>query len=1121
MKNRLLVFTLICTLNVAPAKGQGGGANGQISFINKALLSAGAHKKNECSPSDCPKVLKSWVKDDQHGLFWKGYGSTTILQQCHHQRLSTDPLTSTELFDEFQATEALKVATPNKSVLYQCQLGHELTQVQKKSLVSNYIYGLNKLDSGIEGHLTELAGINNLLGEKFSKNSVCKNPSLRRAYRVCNNYVKACKKNNQKNWGQFSSEAKVTFNKVQATRAQVRLILRKIPAVERKKCLRAATENKHCKSYYALKDILENTINKNAWMKSKVFSKNLKKIGFEGSLKKQFKFNKRELLKSIAKKKNAAQCLNGLSSKTRKANREKKCNLKDTLNEIETSPQITLTPKKGRSFKKQYSAVMQIENVMCLDERRKDRNNTRSILGHSALSVASLAIPALGARGLFLTLKAARIMVMPVDGFYASHSLKEAQKNCSQKMDLKSLTKKSSNKCPSVIENNPVIQKYDSCIQSALFAALDGLPLIPAGLLKQLNMSKRFGISKAEVSKNSRLTSEGRVIKAEDLLRKKLGRSEALSKSQREGLIEAHNVGKGELGKKSKSAEIFNYTNKQLARKLKILLRAGFSKKEAELLLESGLAGKKKMSSKQRKSLERKIKKEGESPKNNATSSASNSEAVAGSTVVSARKTISEKVVSSDEVIDFIASDTTADSLQSIKKFNPSLGDTLENFYDVCEGGCSQLRFETYKHVLSDIDLAVTNKDVHKIISQCFGAKSGSTCPDSELELVNTLLDSKVTKKGFEFTSEITKGCGNSCPSKIFSGLSQIISRNESKILNSKPFRKRVELIASICSDGKNASCKDYLDDFHKISALPGGNQKLGDFVKMASRCLKFNKAPTNCKSYGLIKKLKLAHPQKIKSFDGRPDSAPGNRNEINWSKEQLDKSSSDYVNELDRRDLELQYSDGDLLNKYFFDLEHAPAAKSNSVKKLKIWEKLREDEGIASLREPDYIIKVGNEKKIYDYYNPRLNRYKFLKQEISDKIVTATIYKVVGKRQTNGVIINIKPSQDLVSKSDLRYQLIKASAKLRGATKKKQKFTYPRARIEKLSNPGKERLGYVSSPESADTVTVEVMSELVEDVIVLMGRDGAPMPVRIFPYFDDEAFEAAYDLYESLKPTR
>ena len=65
----------------------------------------------------------------------------------------------------------------------------------------------------------------------------------------------------------------------------------------------------------------------------------------------------------------------------------------------------------------------------------------------------------------------------------------------------------------------------------------------------------------------------------------------SLTRKQKEALLKAHQVGRGQPGKNGKPASVGNYTEKQLREKARILARAGFSKKQREQLIRRGVVG--------------------------------------------------------------------------------------------------------------------------------------------------------------------------------------------------------------------------------------------------------------------------------------------------------------------------------------------------------------------------------------------------------------------------------------------------------------------------------------------------------------------------------------------------
>ncbi|OGH15324.1 MAG: hypothetical protein A2689_02900 [Candidatus Levybacteria bacterium RIFCSPHIGHO2_01_FULL_38_96] len=87
------------------------------------------------------------------------------------------------------------------------------------------------------------------------------------------------------------------------------------------------------------------------------------------------------------------------------------------------------------------------------------------------------------------------------------------------------------------------------------------------------------------IVENTRLSSQKRIEKAAEILGRKL------SDKEQSAILAAHNVGAEEEGKEGGRAEVFNYTQKQIAQKAQLLKDAGFSPKERRILIESGIAG--------------------------------------------------------------------------------------------------------------------------------------------------------------------------------------------------------------------------------------------------------------------------------------------------------------------------------------------------------------------------------------------------------------------------------------------------------------------------------------------------------------------------------------------------
>lgn len=97
--------------------------------------------------------------------------------------------------------------------------------------------------------------------------------------------------------------------------------------------------------------------------------------------------------------------------------------------------------------------------------------------------------------------------------------------------------------------------------------------------------NKKTEVKEARVIANALLADKERIEKAEELLGKKL------SETQKTALLKAHYEGEGEIGKDGSQAGVYNYTERQLSRKAKILRdECGFDNSQRRMVIEAGLA---------------------------------------------------------------------------------------------------------------------------------------------------------------------------------------------------------------------------------------------------------------------------------------------------------------------------------------------------------------------------------------------------------------------------------------------------------------------------------------------------------------------------------------------------
>jgi hypothetical protein len=74
--------------------------------------------------------------------------------------------------------------------------------------------------------------------------------------------------------------------------------------------------------------------------------------------------------------------------------------------------------------------------------------------------------------------------------------------------------------------------------------------------------------------------------------RKVLKLAKLLTPEQKTAILQAHAVGRGELGKDSQSrTQLFNYTYPQIAKKARILHQVGFKKAQIRRLMKKGVVG--------------------------------------------------------------------------------------------------------------------------------------------------------------------------------------------------------------------------------------------------------------------------------------------------------------------------------------------------------------------------------------------------------------------------------------------------------------------------------------------------------------------------------------------------
>jgi hypothetical protein len=212
-----------------------------------------------------------------------------------------------------------------------------------------------------------------------------------------------------------------------------------------------------------------------------------------------------------------------------------------------------------------------------------------------------------GSKAARYTMRAGQLSILGVDVYYGGTSVQAAIKACGEKLPQHELIKDPkitalnlTASCQLSESQNIVVKKVEEstgCLSEAISSALLGvLPIIPGniGLVRSALQEYRAAKSVTKVSAQSDLTLEvaaklddtQRVVTSAGAIKRDL------TKAQELAIIDAHNVGAGELGKDlTKSAGHNNYTAAQISEKARILKESGFSDQERRVLMETGLVG--------------------------------------------------------------------------------------------------------------------------------------------------------------------------------------------------------------------------------------------------------------------------------------------------------------------------------------------------------------------------------------------------------------------------------------------------------------------------------------------------------------------------------------------------
>ena len=139
--------------------------------------------------------------------------------------------------------------------------------------------------------------------------------------------------------------------------------------------------------------------------------------------------------------------------------------------------------------------------------------------------------------------------------------------------------------CMSVQARSEVICQF---LGEIFVPPVSGLVLLRYGIRatgKFPNLARAFDKLDSMSPRTRRASNRARLNEAESLL----GRN--LDRNQRDAVIQAHEVGRGEVGRDGTPARIGNYTQAHLHQKARILKEQGFREGEIRTLMENGIVG--------------------------------------------------------------------------------------------------------------------------------------------------------------------------------------------------------------------------------------------------------------------------------------------------------------------------------------------------------------------------------------------------------------------------------------------------------------------------------------------------------------------------------------------------
>lgn len=592
---------------------------GQTQFSTALKSFSQIQKKSgPCLPgadATCPSVLSNLVQQDKKnsfgGLLESQYNTCRKYLRSDQDNQAFP--SSKDLALHFAQYEGAGLGANVHSQIQRCLSSDD---TQAKENISKYYYYFNRLEKAQNAQLEAMAGIDLVLGLNPITDISCRDISLQAAQESCQQIKKSCQpQQGLQELSTRSTEAKTQIAELETQKKKIEM------QAHAKGPLFLKSENgqKQAAQVQALEFMIQTLRSQNAWLDGPDYQKAIKSGKSESaSIAIQLKKNRSEIQKNYMEGLQAQACLAGSSQKS--------CSPESIRAAIEKTPLAPdrISTKNGSSKARSLAAGEYLSMQQCAHQATVDREATGKVLQSATLD-AVLAGATLGLGALYAAPKAlisarslavAKYAKLADQGFNAGYfaaSLTEAGKQClSDQREIASAPASSSaKKCDvkNVYEGAQAIEAYDSCVSSALWAGLDGLPFASGFLQKSLRARTLAGTASGNMAKASeanllvnRGAEQGEILKATGSLNDTLDGGKArlalaegvlgreISAEESKWIMQAHEKHGDKTYRVKKDNSAGELSVADLRDKLKNR-PATLDAKDARKLVESGILG--------------------------------------------------------------------------------------------------------------------------------------------------------------------------------------------------------------------------------------------------------------------------------------------------------------------------------------------------------------------------------------------------------------------------------------------------------------------------------------------------------------------------------------------------